>query len=45
MSNILLGNPSQAIRPARYLAMMQMVNILFLQVLSVVAGISRPDMV
>jgi len=35
----LLGNPPRVNRPARYLAIMQIVNILFLQVLSVVAGI------
>ena len=35
----LLGNPPRVSRPARYLAIMQIVNILFLQVLSVVAGI------
>ncbi len=35
----LLGSPPRVSRPARYLAIMQIVNILFLQVLSVVAGI------
>jgi len=35
----LLGNPPRVNHPARYLAIMQIVNILFLQVLSVVAGI------
>lgn len=35
----LLSTPPRATQPARYLAIMQIVNVLFLQVLSLVAGI------